>query len=374
MLDLAYVRRELQFGGLSAILPILARLEFRLSATKRAQMLEFLGKYLESRKPLDSAVVVLRDRYADTGRPLSGMLRDWTTGMGAGRSFSEVARGCFTDQELMIISAGEISGTLDKAFAQAAMVARANARMVGSVVAELSQPTVYFVALLVMCVWFATGIAPDLQRSVPASALSESQRSVFAVTDAIATWWGVVVAGLAVLAVVCTASLSRVKGELRDRILDRFPPWSIYKTYSSATLLIALGALVHAGIPLDESIRRVRHLANPWMQSHLTTMLRRLGNAANPGAALDVGLLDQEMSDLVAVYSATGTFDEAMAAIGREAIETAIGAIKRRAALARVMVLCAIGWALFQGIDTILGMADATQRSLNTRAAYTEKR
>lgn len=374
MLDLGHIRRELQFGGFSAIMPILARIEFRMSATKRAQLLEFLGKYLESRKPLDSAVVVLRDRYAETGRPLSGMLRDWTTGMGAGRPFSEVARGCFTDQELMIISAGEISGTLDKAFAQAAMVARANARMVGSIVAELSQPAVYFVALLVMCVWFATGIAPDLQRSVPASALSEAQRSVFAATDAIASWWVAAITCLVVLGVICTASLSRAKGDLRDRILDRFPPWSIYKTYSSATLLIALGALVHAGIPLDESIRRVKKLANPWMQSHLSTMLRRLGNAANPGAALDVGLLDEEMSDLVAVYSATGTFDEAMAAIGREAIDTAIDAIKKRAAIARVIVLCSIGWALYQGIDTILSMADATQKSLNSRPGYTQKR
>ena len=78
---------------------------------------------------------------------------------------------------------------------------------------------------------------------------------------------------------------------------------------------------------------------------------------------MDVGLLSDDLSDTVAIYSKTTNFDAAMNSVGKEAIKTGIENIKTKAGVAKVVATILIG--LFVGwmFDAMMGLSDANQRA-----------
>ncbi|OWQ92324.1 hypothetical protein CDN99_07240 [Roseateles aquatilis] len=95
-------------------------------------------------------------------------------------------------------------------------------------------------------------------------------------------------------------ALPRWQGPGR-RWLDRYPPFSLYRDFSGAMLVISLSSLMRAGVSLRASLERAGRFSGPWMRWHLRQILARLSDrqAAQFGRAFATGVLNPAMEERV---------------------------------------------------------------------------
>lgn len=355
--------QRMQNSGLDGIRGALAELQFRYSAAQRADLLEVFqslagGESSTGGVDIGTAVKSLHEQFTKTGRPLAGMFKRWSMGMLEGRKFSDVIRGSFTEIELMIIDAGERSGHLASAFGEAAAVARANAEVMGTVAKEGAMPATYLVMAVYICVEFSTRMMPSLLKGVAVESLPASQQDFLAASSVVAQYWLPVSIALGLAVAWSLWSLPRLTGRIRRDYLDKLPPWSIYKSFASSSLMISLSALVKAGQPLDEAVKHMRRMSGPWMHERLGVIVARMKDS-KLGAALDVGLFDQKTADLIAIYSSTPDIDAALSRIGKRAIVNAVARIKTQLALVRNASLLVMGLLIYNAYGVVTSVADS---------------
>ncbi|HEY1397127.1 hypothetical protein [Roseateles sp.] len=95
-------------------------------------------------------------------------------------------------------------------------------------------------------------------------------------------------------------SLPRWQGRAR-RWLDRHPPFSLYRDFSGAMLVISLSSLMRAGVSLRASLERAGRFSAPWMRWHLRQILSRLSGreSAQFGRAFATGVLNPVMEERI---------------------------------------------------------------------------
>jgi type II secretory pathway component PulF len=83
-------------------------------------------------------------------------------------------------------------------------------------------------------------------------------------------------------------------GEFRP-LLDRVPPFSLYRRFSASRLMETLGLLVANGMVFKAAIKVMQYHANPYLTSHLIMMEHLLGmGRGNVADVLDTGLIEQK--------------------------------------------------------------------------------
>lgn len=336
--------------------------QFKISAARRARFYEMMSSLIADGMPLDASLRQLGVRYKEKKRPMAKLLKAWLSAMNEGKSFAEASRGFVSDTETIIISAGEKSGDLVTAFEQASLVARASADITRAVRSEMATPVTQLVLLVFLLIGFSTSIAPELVKSVPHSALDGSQQLLFGLAGVVAGTWYFVLPVVLTFAWAAYWSMPRYVGPCRT-LMDKLPPWSVYKVYAGSTFMISLAALIKAGVPIEAAIRFIRAQASPWMRDHLTVMVGRLRSGADQGSAMDVGLLSDDIADLVAIYAKTTAFDSAVNSVGREAIKSGIENIKAKAGLARTLSTLLMGLMIGWMFISMMNISDAAQRA-----------
>lgn len=338
---------------------------FGLMPKQRAEFYEMLSALIADGKPLDASVRELETRYKAKRRPLAGLLAAWSDSLDEGKPFAEAIRGYASETEIVIIAATEKSGDLAGGFLQAAAVARSGAAIRGVVAAEMTTPVIQVIALVVMLIAFSTSLAPELTRSIPMSAMDDSQRALFSFAAVVASTWlfalPAMIAGLG----LAIWSMPRYTGPFRT-MLDRLPPWSVYRIYSSATFMIALSSLIKAGVPIESAIRFIRAQSSPWMKEHTSVMVGRLRAGVEQGDAMDTGLLSNRMADMVAIYSKTSNFDVAVSSVGKMSMDDGLTNIKKQAGAARTVSTVLIGLLVGWIFTAMMSISDAAQRANTT--------
>lgn len=348
--------------GMAGLVIKYERFTFSNSPTKRAEIYEMLAALIKDGKPLDAAVRALRNRYKEVKRPMASMLTIWLSRMAEGKPFGDSIKGYAVDAESTIISASDKSGDLYTGLMQAAKVARTGAQIRAVLVEELRTPFIQMFILISILIGFSTGLAPELTKSVPMWAMDEMQVGLFTLCDFVAQTWFIAVPAIVVFLIFLMWTVPRYHGPMRP-YLDKIPPYSIFRTYSSATFMISLSALINAGVPIESSLRFIRDMSRPWAKQHLTTMIGRLNSGSEQGHALDTGMLSDKISDMVAIYSSTADFAAAVNTMGDEANKDGVTSIKRQAGVAKsmvtIMIACMVGWMML----SVIGIGDASLRA-----------
>lgn len=342
------------------------RLVFKFSPLLRAEFYEMLAALIKDGKPLDVSIRALRTRYQSKRRSMATLLACWANSLDEGQTIAAAVAGYASDTEALVISATEKAGDLAGGFLQAASVARASADIRGMLVAELTAPVVQVVVLMGMLIGFSLKLAPELIQSVPMEAMDESQKLLFGLSAVIAKTWFLAIPAM-VLAMAGVAWTVPIYVGRARRFLDLIPPYSIYKVYNGATFMISLSALIKAGVPIESAIRFIRQQSGPWLVGHLSTMIGRMRAGSEQGEALDTGLLSDRMSDMVAIYSKTSNFDEAISTIGQMAIKDGLRSIKAQAGTVKIAAMLCIAGLVMWIYVAVLGIGDAADRASKMR-------
>ncbi|MCZ8256106.1 MAG: type II secretion system F family protein [Polaromonas sp.] len=348
-----------------------ARFQFKTSSVQRAKFYENVASLVRDGQPFDVVLKLMQARMVSNGRPFGYVIGRWVNVMKEGRPFSDAIKGTAPNTEAIILAAGEESGDFAGALEQAAMVAMSGHQLVKTMRTALTMPMIQLVILAVVMIGFSSKVAPTLERSAPLWAMQPSHRSFFEFAGQVREWWFIAVPIILAVLFAMLASMPIYAGKFR-KYLDKLPPWSIYRVYSSSTFMISLAALIRAGKPIEASIRFIRANSSPWLRSHLTEMISRLNLGQDQGDSLDVGLFSDDLADSVAIYAKSSSFDQSMKSIAAAALKTAIEDIEGKSAFAKTMSTILLGVTIGWMFDATMGIGDAAKKAQDMRGQQTQ--
>jgi type II secretory pathway component PulF len=115
---------------------------------------------------------------------------------------------------------------------------------------------------------------------------------------------------LAALIILVSLSLSRLSAPYFRDLLDKLPPWSIYKGFTATSFLLALSSSIKLGASFNTAIVKINRISTGYLQRFLRKINSRLKSGSNFGDAVDIGLFDDTTLVSLSVYSTTNKLEQ----------------------------------------------------------------
>lgn len=282
-------------------------------------MYEDLAAFIAAGLPPFSAVQGILEVHELRKNPLARMTREWASGMERGRGLAEVLQPWADPAEVAMIGAGERAGTLENALREAARLTRARHEMIAHARAKLTMPVIQILALFGLMYYIAATIVPAAKRLLPEQYMPGFAKGYFAFGDFTILWGPWIILSIVVMLAVIFRSMQRWTGPLREWFDGRFP-WTLFRMMQSAFFLITVSAMMRAGMTMPAALAEIKRFAGPWMREHIQRMIDRLERGKRETVAMDTGLLLDNMSDRLLIYSRLPDFTVIMENLGRDAI------------------------------------------------------
>lgn len=235
------------------------------------------------------AVQAQRNGQKTVGRIIDTMLDR----LQHGETLTETLRPYVPADEYMIVLAGEKAGTLPEALELLCETKAGSNAMMQASFKAIAQPLLYLVVIYIFLYVMGTDILPGLISGPMAPRNPSASQKILSTATALATgWYAPVLIVLAVAtAIGIWLSLSRLTGPVRTMI-ERFPPWSLYRDVQGYIWISSFLALVRAGVPDKDAIRLQGRNASPWLRERLDAIYTNLTvrGLSFPDSLLETGL------------------------------------------------------------------------------------
>jgi len=320
------------------------------SQSVRLDLYDTLSAYIRDGVDLYTILTKVGNEYRVTG-PFDvrdTVLLEWAAAMDRGSlSFSSAIAPWIPASEVMLLQSGEESGDLPGAFDSAIFSASAVQEMKNTVVKAITLPLILLAMVVGLFIGADKFILPAFAEVAPPSSWPQGSQTFYWVAYWISSSLLSILAAFAATIALLAWLLPNFARPARD-IIDRAPPFSVYRSLQSATFLVSLSAQMRCGVPLSDAIDNLREVASPYVAYRLHQISIRLGLSGNPGRALDTGFLDLETGIKVRLLSETSSLDRAMDSIGKSSISESLNSISRKSKLANgligVLVAASLIW------------------------------
>lgn len=272
-------------------------------------------------------------------------LRNVQIEMEKGKDFSDSIVGWVTDNELQLIRAGEKSGDLEKSFSMAIKLTLRLKEIKSRIIKETAYPIVLFIMAIVMMYGLSVSIMPALIETSNPENWPQMSKNLYLTTNFIRDNIFFIIIILIVLFFSISYSMGKLKGDIRKK-LDKIPPYKLYKDIQSSIFLISLSTLLNAQVSLKESILNLKKQANPYLETKLNEMIKRIDKGYEPGQSINTEFMGSIGSD-IQIYSKAADFENAMLELGEEAMEEKLESISRTMSILRFLMLILIGGIIF---------------------------
>lgn len=354
-----------------------AYMSFKRSAATRLRIWRKLGKLLGNGVPIKQALESMRDlrvRMTSASDPVAMAMTEWIAQLSNGRKFSDAINGWVGAEERMLISAGEASGNLERSLASAATLIEAGRSIRSAVVGGLAYPAFLALSAIGILYLFSYKIIPAFSALVQKDAWTGLAAYMVATADFVRAWlpYGVALVVAAIATFVW--SLSRWDGSLRV-MLDRHAPYSVYRVTKGSAWVIAMAALVEAGVRVEDALQSLSRQATPWMRNRIEACLMGMRSGHTMGDALSrsgYGFPDVEVVEDLAIYSGLSSFDQALSLVGREMLASSVENVKthmKAVFVAGLMSVAMLLGGMMGGLITMqMQMSQAIQYSAQAAA------
>ena len=341
-----------------------ARWQFRSDMTERRKLYRKLAVMVRNGVPLYDAVKDLQARYERRGKghPFAIALRNWVRRMGRDmEDLASATRGWVPEEERMLFAgADDLAATLE--LTVEVMDARKRIRKV--VLSKSIGPVIMVSVAAIMAIMFSTKVIPQVKSSLPPGfSLSGLAGMVDSVSQAVANGWFLMLVGLAAVAALVSWSVPNLTGGVRDKVLNRLPPWSVYKSITGVIWMISTAALLKKGADMKAVLQSQMKMSRPWLKKELQTLYA----GTLRGQTIDQVMTssgrnfpDEEIVDDIAIYSKTSSFSDALIMLAREWIEEVEESVRQKmsavnfgAMLMMAVVVLFFGMGLFAIIQQV---------------------
>lgn len=320
---------------------------------ERADFYYDLATSLQDKVSLFSVIRKLEARSRRRNTGMAPLYQEMMKGVRRG-SLATALNGIASPTERIVIDAIQRGGDqvmADGLFNLSSIVEKADG-MLRMLQKAVTYPIILIFIFACMLVGFSLFAVPVLEQLMPADkwpALGQ----VLHFGSRVVRHWGIFIGfGVVSLLMLFAWSLPNWVGSVRKRF-DRHLPYSLYRDYQSALLIVAISSQMRAGVSLKAAVERAISFSSPWMRAHLREVLRRLSgkNSTSFGSAFTTGLLSQELEDRVQDASERTDPVASFLHIGNGAIARASMTIERSAAVLNnvLLVLCGIALVVMMG-------------------------
>lgn len=306
---------------------------------------------------LQAALDVLWDQASRGGTkpsdPRAIAIDIWRRSYRDGKPFGHALEGWAPLGERMLIESGESGSRLDEALRNVIRLNKNSGAIRGALIGGLAYPTFLFFFLGGVLWMFGTKVIPQFAETLPIERWTGAAASMATLSD-FAKNWLIPIGAMLVMAIIIFIVTAPIwRGRLRA-VMDKVPPWSLYRLVQGGGFLMSTAALVNAGVAVPEVLRKLRRNSSPWMQERIDASLREVNSGANLGDALyrsGYGFPDPEIVDDLRVYASLSSFDESLTAVANEWIERGVERVQAQARILFFIALFSLGgtimWVVF---------------------------
>ena len=345
-----------------------AQTRFRLSRKERFRVYRKLQGMLSMNESLGRSLERMWYNITDMGkypdRPAARAVRDWLNQDRAGRNLSEAMQGWVPTNELFMISAGEESGEVARAFTVILELGASGQEMKRAITQAITYPL--FMLVLVGAVLWMFGvnmIAPMKQFAPPK--VMQSMSSLVATSDFVEHYGILVIILLGAAIGGLAASMPRWRGDLRVKF-DMYPPWSWYRIWQGSAFMLSLSALLAASVPLKRALEVLENQSGPWLKERLFAARQEVLRGRNLGEALraiKMNFPDPQVALDLEILAERADVAETMQSITNEWMEEQIEKLKLQSAMVRIIgmgvVAGIIAWAMLSIVNVSTVMSNS---------------
>lgn len=271
-----------------------------------------------------------------------------------GKSFAEALNGWATANEITIISACESAGSPAKGFEQCVELMEKLIEMRSVIISSSIYPGFLMLALLGVIMGFAKGMVPILSDFSDPDTWPSHAKTLRDFTTWITDNIIMVIIGLIGLGYGMMKSLPTFTGTIRDKFLDKIPPYSLYKEIQAGLFLSSLSTLLKSGMTFANSLEFIESEAPKYVQDKIVEVIDNTNEGRSEGEAINIEFIG-DVGDDIEDFSMGSDIGTAMAKLGDAVVKEKIDKIKASAGLlkffAMIIVFVMVIWSYISFIS-----------------------
>lgn len=332
--------------------------KFSFSANKKTRLMRQMQRLNKAGISTAASLDMLYALYSQNGKKAKDntaiAVNEWRKKLRAGRSLASSLSGWVNKSEEMIIEAGEQSNKLSEAMADALEASSAARRIRRTITMAMAYPVVMLIALCAMLYGFSTGIVPTFAEIVPPQQWTGNAARMYGLSQFVINWLPFLVFGVLALGVAAWLSLPRLTGPTRT-ILDKLPPFSIYKVTAGASFMMSMRGFIAAGITVPEALRRIARGSTPYIRSRTEAILGQVNAGHNLGDAMTrakQNFPDPDINGEISIYAGLDDFARNLDVLAKEWIEGAVERTQQASkVLSNIMLVLLAGTIMFMAVS-----------------------
>lgn len=292
------------------------------------------------------------DRFADSLRVVSDGLRH--SGGSAAQAMSVYA----PTEELVLIKAGEDSGTLAKGFERAGGLLEAQSKIREVIIKSLAYPVGLLAAANIAIALSGQFMFPMYEGIIAMESWPAHAQAFYNYSTFLTNYVWMIIGVTMIAGATAFYSLPRWTGEVREVIFDRFlPPWSLYRVVQGAGFLYALASLISVDLDLRTSLQRIKPFSVRWLEQYIEECAQRLRTSGTQGEALRLPIFPLETQDDLQMFADSASFGESISRVAERNIVRTTEKVGFFTKIANFFGLLAVGGAILWMIASLYGVA-----------------
>lgn len=315
--------------------------KLQFSGKDRLRLYRKVARFLRNGVPISQALDIMWNHASDDGKKPKAVqavvIDEWRKKIKNGASFGRAIEGWVPDKDRIVIEAGETAGRLDTAIENAVFIYEGSKKIRSAIISGLSYPAVLVMVAIGFIAMFGIQIVPAFDEVLPRDQWTGMGAQMAMMADFVHSWLIPSIGAMFAIIGAIVWSLPRWTGRARA-VMDRYPPWSIYRLTTGSGFMLAVSGMVKAGVPIPTILRTIQRGATPWYQERIAHTLWHVNNGLNLGDALHktgFGFPDIETVKDLRAYAALDGFDETLEVLGREWMEDSVARIEMQTGILR---------------------------------------
>jgi len=339
----------------------------KLSAKVVARLCTQMAAMLRSGVPIVRTLEMLADECGD--KMLKSMLADVNSSIKQGSSLSQAVlphEESFPVLFMSMITAGEISGTLDACLERAGMTFTRAAKLNSKVKGAMIYPAIILLCLVGLLLLMLLWVVPQFAEIYGDNELPAFTQGLLALSAFLSSNWYICIAILFAVIVITSTFLKTDYGKMQfDKFKTTVPLVSklLIKIYS-ARFTRSLSSLVAAGVNMPEALTiSAKTVVNTYLQKGLNDVVEDVKKGTQLSDAFDrMGLLPQMVTSVTKIGEESGELEEMLTQIADyydDEADSAVQALLTMMEPALIILMAAIVMPILLGVlQPMFGMFD----------------
>lgn len=336
----------------------------KLTKKQRLYLYQFCADMIDSGIPLYDSIQKLRDEGKGLlGKGFIGKLDLISNRMAESESVNAVFAGLVPKDELSVIFSSEKSGSLSSGFRGIAEMINYRKELTSSIAKAVSFPLIMLVLALVVISGYAVKVFPAFERVIPTQRWPTVTQVLYSFGSSLynGLWIYFLIFFIAAY-IIIVLLLNNLTGNLRNNVLDRIIPFSIYKKMVCSVFISNLSSMLKNKVPINDSLTVLSQNANRWLYAHINTMLDNMARGDTYKDALNTGLLGKEEILNVSIYSGLPSFSDVLAAVALKARKDLAQAISRLSGLLKSLSTLVLGGCIVWVFVALFALSDTLSK------------